>query len=55
MLYVKLQKSLFELMYSANLFYLKLATDWEKYGFTINQYYLCMSNKLVKWEIMKVL
>ena len=45
MLYVKLQKSLYGLLRSALLFYLKLATDLKNNALIINPYGSCVAKK----------
>jgi hypothetical protein len=47
-LYVKLQKALYELMQVSLLFYRKLRKEMEDYGFKVNPYDPCMANKVTK-------
>ena len=46
-LYVRLQKSLFGCLKIALLFYEKLVGDLEAYGFRINPYDPCVTNKMI--------
>ena len=46
-LYVRLQKALYGCLKSSLLFYEKLVGDLEEYGFKINLYNPCVSNKMV--------
>ena len=46
MLYVKLQKALYGLMWASLLFYRKLRKELEVYGFEINPYNPCVANKM---------
>ena len=46
MLYVKLQKALYGLMWASLLFYRKLRKELEVYGFEINPYDPCVANKM---------
>ncbi len=45
-LYVKLQKALYGLMRASLLFYRKLRKELEDYGFKINPYDPCVTNKM---------
>ena len=45
MLYVRLSKSLYGLLKSLFLFYRKLRTELEDFGFSVNTYYPCVANK----------
>ncbi len=47
-LYVKLQKALYELMRASLLFYRKLRGELEDYGFVVNLYDPCVANKDVR-------
>ena len=47
-LYVKIHKSLYGLLHSEILFYLKTSNRLENNGFIINPYDICVSKKLVK-------
>ena len=46
-LYVRLQKELYDCLKGALLFYEKLVGDLESYGFKINPYDSCMANKMI--------
>ena len=46
MLYVKLQKALYGLMWASLLFYRKLRKEFEAYGYEINPYNPCVANKM---------
>ena len=48
MIYTRLNKALYGIMKAAFLFYEKLSSDTIEYGFKLNPYYVCVSNKLVK-------
>ncbi len=48
MLYVTLQKALYQCLRSAVLFYLKLVADLEGQGFHLNPYNPYMANKVIK-------
>ncbi len=45
---MKLQKALYRLMRASLLFYRKLHKELEEYGFIVNPYDLCVSNKIVE-------
>ena len=47
-LYMKLQKALYGLMWASLLFYWKLRTELEAYGFEINPYDPCVANKITE-------
>ena len=47
MLYVRLSKALYGLLQSASLFYKKLQTKLEDFGFEVNPYNPCVANKIV--------
>ena len=53
-LYVKMQKALYELLKSALFFYKKLVADLESDGFVLNPYDLCVANKVVNRKQMTV-
>jgi competence protein ComGC len=53
-LYVKMQKALYELLRSALLFYNKLVADLESDGFVLNPYDSCVANKFVDGKQMTV-
>jgi len=53
-LYVKMQKALYELLRSALLFYNKLVADLESDGFVLNPYDSCVANKIVDGKQMTV-
>jgi hypothetical protein len=53
-LYLRLQKALYDMMKSALLFYRKLIKELKKMGFEINPYDPCMANKLVERKQMTV-
>ncbi len=54
LLYVKMHKALYGLLRSALLFYKKLVSDLEGYGFEINPYDTCVANKMVNRSQMTV-
>ena len=54
MLYVRLSKALYGLLQSALLFYRKLRSELEDYGFTVNPYDPCVANKMINGEQMTV-
>ena len=47
MLYVRLSKVLYGFLQSALLFYRKLRSELEAYGFTVNPYDPCVANKMI--------
>jgi hypothetical protein len=47
-LYMKLQKALYGLMWASLLFYQKLRKELEAYGFEINPYDSCVANKMTE-------
>ena len=49
-LYVKLQKALYGLMWASLLFYRKLRKELKAYGFEINLYDPCVANKTTDGE-----
>ena len=53
-LYVHITKAIYGLLVSAMLFYRKLATDLQGYGFELNPYDPCVANKIVKGKQMTV-
>jgi len=53
-LYIRLRKALYGMMKSALLFYKKLVKELYEMGFEINQYDLCVANKLVGEKQMTV-
>jgi len=53
-LYVHIIKAFYGLLVSAMLFYQKLVTDLQSYGFELNLYDLCVANKTVKGTQMTV-
>jgi len=53
-LYVHIWKAIYGMLVSAMLFYKKLASDLEGYGFVINPYDPCVANKMVKGNQMTV-
>ena len=54
MLYVRLSKALYGLLQSALLFYKKLRSELENYGFEVNPYDPCVANKIVNGTQMTV-
>ena len=54
LLYVEMCKALYGMLRSALMFYRKLVKDLEEYGFEINPYNPCLSNKMVNGSQMKV-
>jgi len=54
LLYVKLSKAIYGLLRSALLFYRKLRSELEDYGFVINPYDPCVANKMVNGKQMTV-
>ena len=54
MLYVSLSKSIFILLHSALLFYRKLHTELDNFGFAVNKYDPCVANKMVNGSQMTV-
>ena len=54
MLYIKMQKAIYELLRSALLFYKKLVADLESIGFKLNPYDPCVANKEVNGTQMMV-
>jgi hypothetical protein len=54
LLYVKMLKAMYGLMRAALLFYLKLRSDLEEYGFVMNEYDPCVGNKMVGGKQMTV-
>ena len=54
MLYVCLSKALYGLLQSAPLFYRKLRSELEAYGFTVNPYDPCVANKMINGKQMTV-
>ena len=54
MLYVRLSKALYGLLQSALLFYCKLRSELEDYGFTVNPYDPCVANKMINGKQMTV-
>ena len=54
LLYVKMLKAMYGLMRAALLFYLKLRSDLEEYGFVMNEYDPCIANKMVNGKQMTV-
>ena len=54
MLYVRLSKALYGLLQSALLFYRKLLSELEDFGFTVNPYDPCVSNKIINDSKMTV-
>jgi hypothetical protein len=53
-LYVKIQKALYGLLWSAVLFYQKLVGDLEKNGFVLHPYDPCVANKTINGNHMMV-
>ena len=53
-IYVKLKKELYGILYIALLFYLKLKTDLKNNGFSLNYYGPCVANRLVNGDMMPV-
>ena len=49
-LYVKVQKMLYEMLKSALLFYKKLRNNLESIGFKVNPYVPCVANKVINRE-----
>ena len=47
MLYVRLSKALYGLLQSVLLFYRKLRTELEDFGFAVNPYDPCVANRMV--------
>ena len=47
MLYVRLSKALYGLLQSVLLFYSKLRTESEDFGFSVNPYDPCVANKML--------
>jgi hypothetical protein len=45
--YVQVKRAIYGMLISALLFYQKLASDLQQYGFTINPYDPCVANKMV--------
>ena len=54
MLYVRLSKVLYGLLQSALLFYRKLRSELEDFGFEVNPYDPCVANKMVNGSQMTV-
>ena len=54
MLYVRLSKALYGLLQSALLFYRKLRSELEDFGFEVNPYNPCVANKMVNGSQMAV-
>ena len=54
MLYVRLSKALYGLLQSALLFYCKLRSELEDYGFTVNPYDPCVANKMINGKQITV-
>ena len=54
MLYVRLSKALYGLLQSALLFYEKLHSELENYGFEVKPYDPCVANKIVNGSQMTV-
>ena len=54
MLYVRLSKALYGSLQSALLFYSKLRTELENFGFPVNPYNYCIANKVVNGSQMTV-
>ena len=54
MLYVRLSKALYGLLQSALLFYKKLRSELENYGFEVKPYDPCVANKIVNGTQMTV-
>ena len=54
MLYVRLSKALYGLLQSVLLFYKKLRTKLEDFGFEVNPYDPCVANKMVNSSQMTV-
>ena len=52
MLYVRLSKALYGLFQSALLFYHKLRSELEDYGFTVNPYDPGVANKMINGKQM---
>ena len=52
LLYVKVHKALYGLLRSALLFYRKLVSDLEAYGFELNPYDPCVANKMINGKQM---
>jgi hypothetical protein len=55
LLYMKMLKSMYGLMRTALLFYLKLRSDLEEYGFVMNEYDPCVANKMVNGKQMTIM
>ena len=53
LLYVQIQQVLYVLLCSASLLYRKLVKYIESYGFHINPYDLCVSNKMINDKQMR--
>ena len=54
MLYVRLSKALYGLLQSALLFYRKLRSELEDFGFVVNPYDPCVANKVINGSQMTV-
>ena len=54
MLYAKIHTALYGLLRSALLFYRKLVKDSERYGFELNLYDPCFTNKMISGSQMTV-
>ena len=55
MLYVRLSKAFYGFLQSALLFYQKLRSELEDYGFEVNPYDPCVANKIINGSQMTVM